>query len=39
MQKEPGVAVAASRITQQVRDLGFSAEAEEITNEVLRGNA
>jgi hypothetical protein len=39
MQKEPGLAAAASRITQQVRDLGFSAEAENVANDVLRGNA
>lgn len=38
-QKEPGLAAAASRITQQVRDLGFSAEAEKVADEVLRGNA
>jgi hypothetical protein len=39
MQKEPGLVAAASRITEQVRDLGFSAEAEKVANEVLRGNA
>jgi hypothetical protein len=39
MQKEPGLAAAASRITQEVRDLGFNAEAEKVANEVLRGNA
>jgi hypothetical protein len=39
MQKEPGLAAAASRITQQVRALGFDAEAEEVANEVLRGSA
>lgn len=39
IQKEPGMAVAASRITQEVRDLGFNAEAEEIATKVLRGNA
>jgi hypothetical protein len=39
MQQEPGLAAAASRITQQVRDLGFSAEAEKVADEVVRGNA
>jgi len=39
MQKEPGLVAAASKITQQVRDLGFSAEAENVANDVLRGNA
>jgi hypothetical protein len=39
MQKEPGFAVAASTITQQVRELGFNAEAEKVATDVLRGNA
>jgi hypothetical protein len=38
MEKEPGLVAAASRITQQVRDIGFNAEAEKVANEVLRGN-
>jgi hypothetical protein len=39
MQKEPELVAAASKITQQVRDLSFSAEAENVANDVLRGNA
>jgi hypothetical protein len=39
MQTEPGLAAAASRITQQVRDLGLNAEAEQVATDVLRGNA
>lgn len=37
--KEPGILVAASAITERIRDLGFDAEAEDIATEVLRGNA
>jgi hypothetical protein len=39
MQKEPGFAVAASTITQQVRELGFNAEVEKVATDGLRGNA
>jgi hypothetical protein len=37
--KEPGLLVAATTITERIRELGFDAEAEVIATEVLRGNA
>jgi hypothetical protein len=37
--KEPGLAAAATTITEQIRELGFGAEAEDIATDVLRGNA
>jgi hypothetical protein len=38
VQKERGLlAAAASRITEQVRELGFSPEAEKVADEMLRG--
>jgi hypothetical protein len=39
MPRKPGLAAAATTITEQIRDLGFDAEAESIATEVLRGNA
>jgi hypothetical protein len=37
--KEPGILVAANAITERIRELGFSAEAEDVATKVLRGNA
>ena len=37
--KEPGLGAAAITITEQIRELGFDAEAEDIAAEMLRGNA
>ena len=37
--KEPGLLVAATAITERIRELGFDAEAEDIATKVLRGNA
>jgi hypothetical protein len=39
MPRKPGLAAAATMITEQIRELGFDAEAENIAAEVLRGNA
>jgi len=36
--KEPGILVAASAITERIRDLGFDAEAEKVATDVLRSN-
>ena len=37
--KRPGLISAATAITEQVRELGFNAEAENIATEVLRGKS
>jgi hypothetical protein len=38
--REPGLGAAAITITEQIRELGFDAEAEDIAAELLRpGNA
>jgi len=39
MRTEPGLLVAATAITERIRELGFDAEAEGVATKVLRGNA
>jgi hypothetical protein len=36
LQKEPGFAAAATTVTEQIRELGFDAEAEDIAAKMLR---
>jgi hypothetical protein len=34
--KEPGLAAAATTVTEQIRELGFDAEAEDVAAKILR---